>query len=87
MGLFDWVDFEMDCPNCGHKLKEFQTKDGDNYMNTVDAFYVDRFYTACDNCGMWIEFLRKSKLPIPFVVKRSLTEVLEFFEMRIEKET
>lgn len=29
MGLFDYVRYEADCPHCGKRLTEFQTKDGD----------------------------------------------------------
>jgi len=27
MGLFDYLDFRMDCPYCGMTIRDFQTKD------------------------------------------------------------
>jgi hypothetical protein len=36
MGVFDYVRYEANCPHCGKRLTEFQTKDGDPYMNTVE---------------------------------------------------
>ena len=86
MGLFDYVDFEMPCPNCGKKVDDFQTKDGDVYMSTVDAFSVDSFYSSCGECGLWIEFNRNVPRSTGPVVKRSLDEVLKLFTMTQEQE-
>ena len=27
MGMFDWINFEMDCPKCGELVTGFQSKD------------------------------------------------------------
>src|SRR5947209_9516122 len=59
MGLFDYVNFECDCPGCGAKLKGFQTKDRACVLDTLMPWEVDCFYTSCDNCGLWVEFRRK----------------------------
>jgi phage FluMu protein Com len=31
MGMFNYVKFEMKCPNCGTIVNTFQTKDDYNY--------------------------------------------------------
>ena len=58
MGMFDYVDFEMDCPGCGKKVNGFQSKDGECYLGWIKPMDVNNFYDACNNCGAWIEFNR-----------------------------
>ena len=60
--MFDYVKppREIACPECGHPLRDFQTKDGDCYLNTVtDLSEIDHFYTSCDKCRTWVDFVRK----------------------------
>lgn len=65
MGIFNYVDYEMPCPNCGETVGNFQTKDGDVSMDVVDYWTVNNFYAGCQKCGAWIEFIRKTKrIPI-----------------------
>lgn len=59
MGMFDWVDFECNCPKCGKKVIGFQTKDYDNELETYTIFEVDYFYSSCENCRAWIHYKRK----------------------------
>jgi len=35
MGLFDYLDFRMDCPYCGKTIRDFQTKDHDDPAMTI----------------------------------------------------
>ena len=56
MGMYDNVLFEMDCPVCGGKVSDFQTKDRDNSLDVVLPWSVTNFYTSCDNCTLWIEW-------------------------------
>ncbi len=58
MGLYDRVDYETDCPQCGAIVDGFQTKDGDPYMNVVKPGSVNNFYSKCDNCNAWIDLNR-----------------------------
>lgn len=59
MGIFDYVfGVEVDCPKCGRKLREFQSKDGECCLGHLDYRQVLNFYTPCD-CGQWIEYQRK----------------------------
>ena len=62
MGLFNYVDYECDCPRCGQKIEGFQTKDGDPYLVTVNPWEVNNFYSGCKGCGVWIEYVRKTPL-------------------------
>ena len=62
MGIFDYVNFEMDCPQCGEPLKDFQTKDGNCYLNRVEFWEVDHFYDNCESCDTWVEFNRKKPM-------------------------
>lgn len=59
MGMFDYVDFETTCPNCGKPLTGFQSKDLSCVLETVKPENVNFFYTSCDNCDTWVEFRRK----------------------------
>ena len=59
MGMFDYVNVQMDCPFCDEPLVEFQTKDYFNTLSCVEPEEVANFYTKCDNCGEWVEFVRK----------------------------
>jgi hypothetical protein len=62
MGLYDNVNFRMDCPRCGTLVEGFQTKDGDVWLNTVEPEAVLTFYSICDTCKQWIELTRLPEL-------------------------
>ena len=40
----------MNCPRCKKDMGEFQSKDGDCGMETLDWWEVDNFYTSCEHC-------------------------------------
>lgn len=56
MGMFDYVNFQMDCPQCGKRLFGFQTKDDNCTMDTVEPDGLQNFYIDCPQCKAWIEF-------------------------------
>lgn len=56
MGMFDDIRFEMDCPNCKEKIKNFQSKDGECGMHLLEFWEVSHFYASCYKCQSWIEF-------------------------------
>lgn len=58
MGMFDYVNYECECPECGGKVSGFQSKDGECLMDTLETKDVSNFYSSCDECGGWIEFER-----------------------------
>jgi hypothetical protein len=65
MGMYDYIDFEYDCPNCKQKIKDFQSKDGKCILDKLKYWEVDNFYSLCENCGTWVSFYRKKKkIPI-----------------------
>jgi hypothetical protein len=57
MGMFDTVNFEMNCPRCGKLLNDFQTKDHRCALSIVDPTEITGFYNSC-SCGNWISFQR-----------------------------
>ena len=65
MGMFDYVDYTMDCPQCGKSVSDFQSKDGPCLMSTLTPLMVTHFYTSCDHCGAWIELSRNGFDTLP----------------------
>ena len=59
MGMYDIINFKMNCPICGKDAGEFQSKYRECLMEKLELSKVDNFYTMCDSCGAWIEFNRK----------------------------
>lgn len=57
MGVFDYVDYTAPCPKCGTVLdkNDWQTKDGQPYMNTVRPETVWSWHAICPNCREWVE--------------------------------
>lgn len=64
MGMFDWVNFEIECPNCKTKVNGFQTKDSACVMGTLEFWETNNFYASCPECNTWMEFTIK-KIPRP----------------------
>ncbi len=60
MGMFDYVNFEMDCPKCGRNVSGFQTKDLACQLDTVEPDGLINFYSSCPGCKTWIEFVRQA---------------------------
>ena len=62
--MYDYVRFSMPCPNpnCDAILDGFQTKDTDCTLDIVSIQEVYEFYTMCDACGSWIEFIRPEEM-------------------------
>lgn len=63
MGMHDYVNFEMKCPNCGTMLRDWQTKDGKCLLEVVEIDTIDEFYTSCQKCRTWYSFSRKKPRP------------------------
>jgi len=59
MGMFDYIKYEMDCPDCGSKIGGFQSKDGMCVLAELEFWEVDNFYSYCKCCGRRVEFNRK----------------------------
>ena len=61
MGMYDDIKFEMNCPKCGTKLENFQSKSGPCAMFQLDFWEVNNFYCGCSNCNSWVEFFLKER--------------------------
>ncbi len=61
MGMFDYVHFEMNCPECGAIVNGFQSKDGDCDLEFIEPDGLDSFYSYCNSCKSWIEFNKPRK--------------------------
>ena len=72
MGMFDYVHFEMDCPKCVERIKDFQSKDFLCEMETIEPDALQNFYASCRKCKTWIEFSRPRPEGAPLRAK-SLT--------------
>lgn len=73
MGMFDYIRYEMECPVCKHTIKGFQSKDKDCELEMLDFWEVDYFYSVCDYCGTFVEFMReipREAVPIEYYDKR-----------------
>lgn len=56
MGMFDDINYECACDNCGGKVRGFQSKSGDCSLDVLSPLEVDNFYASCSECGCWVEF-------------------------------
>ncbi|NLT28628.1 MAG: hypothetical protein GXX97_06135 [Dehalococcoidales bacterium] len=53
------LDADAECPVCGEKLANFETKSGPGAQVTLDFREVDSFYSRCTKCKSIIEFSLK----------------------------
>lgn len=77
MGMFDYVNFEINCPVCSSKVTGFQSKDKNCDLLCLEFWQVDNFYSSCDKCGAWIEFNIKEEVRKRFTIND--------YEMNIRK--
>lgn len=56
MGLYNYVNFQIDCPVCNSMIKDFQTKEGSLTLVTVKFNEVNNFYAICPQCQAFVEF-------------------------------
>ena len=54
--MFDNIEYECDCPTCGQRVTDFQSKDGDCALDNLKPEQVTTWYSSCDKCRTWIEF-------------------------------
>ena len=54
------LDVDVECPVCGEKLRNFETKSGPGAQVTLDFREVDSFYSRCGKCNTIIEFSLKN---------------------------
>jgi hypothetical protein len=68
MGMFDYINYEADCPKCGHTIKTWQSKDAECELDVIEPWRVERFYGICKGCGVWVD--AKVDAEIEHIVKR-----------------
>ena len=56
MGMYDHINFEDKCPDCGEKVINFQSKNGPCLMAELEFWEVNNFYSWCTKCDIWIEY-------------------------------
>ena len=54
MGMFDNINYDGKCKKCNDELN-WQSKDGDCLLRTLEPKDVNNFYSLCDKCGTWNE--------------------------------
>ena len=78
MGMFDYINIAVKCPNCGEEMSGFQSKDGRCSLGHVEFWEVDYFYDSCQECNTWVRFQIKEnvrkELPITAYEMYSTTE-------------
>lgn len=77
MGMFDYVHFEMPCPSCGEMIRNFQSKDDDCIMATIEPDGIGNFYASCHHCRQWVEFYRPKPPSHPLREKPLTREEVE----------
>ena len=55
MGMFDTVEYEADCPECGTRVFDWQSKDGPCAFEVLRPEQVRGFHTVCPKCKAWLE--------------------------------
>jgi len=65
MGMFDWINYYMKCPMCGHMIEGFQSKDGECTLDELEIDTVDHFYSDCDKCNTWYSFTKINGVFMP----------------------
>ena len=55
MGMYDYVKASLACPKCKTEIVDWQSKDGECIMDTLQPQDVRRFYSSCPKCGVWID--------------------------------
>ncbi len=56
MGMFDYVKFSTECPECGDQISDFQSKDGPCELKKIRAHKLAYFYSECSDCGVRVSF-------------------------------
>lgn len=60
MGMFDWIRFQDECPNCGELLSGcWQSKDRYCQLEQLKPHKVENFYTSCRHCKVWIDYQKE----------------------------
>jgi Fe2+ or Zn2+ uptake regulation protein len=56
MGIYNLVNFQIDCPTCNALITQFQTKEGDGVFEIIEFTKVNNFHAICQQCQSLVEF-------------------------------
>ena len=62
--MFDYVNYEAPCIECGELLTSWQSKSGKCTMGTVEPWEVSSFYQNCPKCNRWNEYDVEAKVEV-----------------------
>jgi hypothetical protein len=68
MGMFDYVDYKANCPICNAEITNWQTKEAQCHMDTIEPWRVTGFHAYCRECNSWLEATVDAE--IEYVVKK-----------------
>ena len=54
MGIFDYVEYEMHCPDCGSVLRNFQSSSEECTMAHLKPRDVSHMYDMCLSCKAFV---------------------------------
>lgn len=54
MGMFDWIKYTDNCPNCKSEITRWQSKDDWCMGVILQPWEVASFYAICPNCNMMV---------------------------------
>lgn len=56
MGIYNIVNFQLNCPVCEGLIRQFQTKEGNGIFDVVAFNEVNNFHAICPSCSSLVEF-------------------------------
>lgn len=54
--MFDWVRYSAPCTKCGTVITDWQSKDANRTLSTIEISEVEIFYGDCYKCKTWQEY-------------------------------
>jgi hypothetical protein len=66
--MYDFVVYSAPCPNCGHTLTNWQTKDCCGRHETLQPWLVYNFHSICPACKAYVG--AKVDAEVEHIVKR-----------------
>lgn len=84
MGMYDYIDFKAPCVKCGTEILNWQSKDGDCVLGTLQPLQVNHFYSYCPSCGEWHDYFRNQLKPDLAPFGKMEDFIVETYETKIK---
>jgi hypothetical protein len=68
MGMFDYINFKANCPECGTEITNWQSKNGKCALEVLEPWQVKVFHALCNNCKTFI--YAKVDSEVEYIVKK-----------------